>query len=841
MNKSISSTKLMVALLIAALMPLGVIPSSAAVNLKLCNSGAYVLLGSSIVNGSGTTITSSPSGALVGSASAAQLLALVPSEIGVLNQTNNAHYLQAMSDLRLALDEARSLWITGTEIITGELATDHSGAEALGTYTPGIYKTSKAMDILAGATITLDGKGQTNPFFYFIAGTAMTTGAGARVNLINGANENNVFWVTGSLSGDITLGAASIMPGTFLTNGHATLGAGVTMTGRFLTTGIVSLGANSRIHGVAANTTCTPVFSDVPNIIGKPSAEVRDALNPFKAGTITYDEINATSLNDGKVKSYSPSGSQVVGTPINYVLYRFDGKADVPNIIGVSATIARSNLIPNFNLGNSTGSTQVGATSLNNGNIASYSPTGRQTLGTTIAYTTYDYVAPVADLTKSIIYTDITLVDGRAGDPYSDNVVAKTTLGGIYVGAIVNYVMSGTAPQGLNFNQSSGYMTGTIASNAAIGDYSLTFTASSLGYISQSLTTSLRVTAAASTPSAVLGIIFTDITLVDGRAGDPYSDFVQAKGTIGGVYSTVTVNYVLIGALPLGLTFNPLTGYISGTISKDAIVGTYNIVVTAFAPGYPSQNLPFTFRVAAAPVITVIPSVIPAAPKTIVFTDTTLVNGHVGRSYADYVKAKAFIGSVSNNDKVTYSLTGILPDGLSFSNSTGYITGSVSKTATPGLYKVNVTAYSSGYVNAQLPFEFTILAAGTTAKPVTPTASPTPTPIATTAPKLNLLGTVWFDSGKSVLLPSSKMSLDLMVKALKGMNTTKLSISGYTDAVTGQSHSVLSLARASAVKKYLLSKNNALVITTKGLGIAVTSKSSTASIQASRMARVWVG
>jgi hypothetical protein len=306
---------------------------------------------------------------------------------------------------------------------------------------------------------------------------------------------------------------------------------------------------------------------------------------------------------------------------------------------------------------------------------------------------------PSAEL--GIIFTDFTLVDGRAGDSYSDNVVAKTTLGGIYVGAIVNYVMSGSAPQGLTFSQSSGYMTGTIASNAAIGDYSLTFTASSLGYTSQSLTTSLRVTAAASsTNPAVLGIIFTDITLVDGRAGDPYSDYVQAKGTSGGAYSTVAINYVLTGTLPLGLTFNPLNGYITGTISKDAIVGTYNIVVTAFAPGYPSQNLPFTFRVAAAPVITVIPSVIPAAPKTIVFTDTTLVNGYVGRSYADYVKAKAFIGSVSNNDKVTYSLTGILPEGLSFSGSTGYVMGTVAKNATVGIYKLNVSAFARAKDNA---------------------------------------------------------------------------------------------------------------------------------------------
>jgi outer membrane protein OmpA-like peptidoglycan-associated protein len=341
--------------------------------------------------------------------------------------------------------------------------------------------------------------------------------------------------------------------------------------------------------------------------------------------------------------------------------------------------------------------------------------------------------------------------------------------------------------------------------------------------------------------AAVTSIAFTDITLVDAIVGDVYRDFVEAKAISGGNYSGVAITYVLTGTLPLGLTFNPSTGYITGTVAKDAIVGTYNVSIAATAPNYPTQNLAFTFRVAAAAVVAETPTVIPAAAHTIVFTDTTLVDGRVGRSYADYVKAKGFIGSVANTVKITYSLTGLLPAGLSFSKSTGYISGSVAKDATPGKYKVLVSAAAAGYTTSEQAYEFTINPATTVTvnKPVTPTPSASPSTTPNT--QLKLMGTVWFDSGKSVLSTPGKKSLDLMVNALKTMKFTKITVNGYTDAVNGKSHSVLSLARANSVKKYLQSKNKALVITTKGLGIATTSKSSSASIQASRMAQVWVG
>jgi outer membrane protein OmpA-like peptidoglycan-associated protein len=373
-----------------------------------------------------------------------------------------------------------------------------------------------------------------------------------------------------------------------------------------------------------------------------------------------------------------------------------------------------------------------------------------------------------------------------------------------------------------------------------IGVYPLTFTSTSNGYTASTITISLRVLSASAVIQPVLSIGFTDITLIDGRAGDPYSDYVQAKTYGDGTLNGGTVTYILTGTLPTGLVFNQSTGLLSGTISKDAIVGTYTVSIAATAPNYPTQTLAFTFKVAAAPVVVVVtPVALPAAARSISFTDTTLVDAHVGRSYADYVKAKAFIGSVSNSTKISYSLTGILPAGLSFSGSTGYVTGSLAKNATVGIYKLNVSAFASGYTTQQAVFNLSVLAAAvsTPTKTATPVPSPTPTTVSSV---MTLMNTVWFESGKSLLNSSSKTSLNLMIVKLAKSSYKTVVVNGYTDAVQGKSHSTLSLARANAVRSYILARTTGIKITSVGLGLAASSAHSSKALQESRKAEIWV-
>jgi hypothetical protein len=362
--------KVLLLCLVSLTIPVGISPASAAApHSNLCTSGNYVLLGSSIINGASATISSTSSGS-VGSASSTELLALVPNEIGAVNQSDNNKYLDAMWNLRRALDEARILWISGVNLVTGELSNDLApGQSNLGTYTPGVYRSATAINIVANGVITLDGLGQTNPNFYFIAGTYLTVGAGATIRLMNGASLKNVYWVTGSISGDMTLGAGSIVPGNFLASGAATLGAGVSLTGRLLAGGVITLGANSHILDAGADTSCAPISKSVPVITGMTIPNANVALGTdFTLNNATTTAIAATALNDGTVASYSPSGVQPVGTTITAVIYKYTA---------------------------------------------------------------------VVNAVLSLAFTDITLVDAKAGDVYSDNIQAKTYSDQLLNGAAV--------------------------------------------------------------------------------------------------------------------------------------------------------------------------------------------------------------------------------------------------------------------------------------------------------------------------------------------------------------------------------------------------------------------
>jgi len=840
-----------------------------------CTAGNYVLLADIITNAAGTTITSSvPS--LVGAYSSAALAGLSGSEVGsVTNETSTVQHLEAISNLRLAMEAATSLATSGAELITGELSTDHSAGSAPGTFTPGIYKTAAGLNIAAGSVITLSGPG----YFYFSSGAALTMGAGVTMQFANGADPHNVYWVAGTIAGDMSLGANSSISGNFMARGTATFGAGAHLYGRLLVLNTITLAANVTVSSNYSDTSCSPRMASVPDITTKTQAVASGLITPdFAVGTITFTTTGATAINNGTVASYTPMGTVAAGTPINYVLYQYTApavlsmnftdttlndvtvnqtysdyllavtKADtIPNSVAV--TYALSGALPNgLNLNATTGLITGKVTSETDVGIYNYFVTASAGAG----YTSISSPVRLNVLTANTSntsnnptlttgFTDATLIDARAAEAYSDSVVARTLSNGSYNNVLVTYALGGTLPTGLSFNQPTGLISGFVSRDAAIGVYPLTFTASSNGYASSTITILLRVLAANAVIQPVLSISFTDITLADGRAGDPYSDYVQAKTYSDGTLNGGIVTYVLTGTIPLGLVFNSSTGLLSGTISKDAVVGTYSVSVAALATGYATQTLVFTFKIAAAPVVVLTPVVVPVtAIHSITFTDTTLVEAHPGRSYADYIKAKAFIGSVSNTTKVTYLLTGVLPAGLSFSGSTGYITGSVSKTAALGTYKLTVSAMASGYTTQQQLFDFLVTDPNKAVTTKVPTPVVTPSPSATAAVKMSLMGTVWFDSGKSTLLPAAKMSLDLMLTVLKSSPSKNLLINGFTDGVAGKSHTVLSTARANAVRTYLLARNKALVIKTTGAGLAPASANLKTALQASRKAEIWV-
>ena len=88
----------------------------------------------------------------------------------------------------------------------------------------------------------------------------------------------------------------------------------------------------------------------------------------------------------------------------NRVLATLPNSAAVPTITGLSTSAASSSLITaGLVLGNSTGTTSIGATTLNNGKIATQELIGTATIGASVNYTTYAYIAPTTGTIPSVL------------------------------------------------------------------------------------------------------------------------------------------------------------------------------------------------------------------------------------------------------------------------------------------------------------------------------------------------------------------------------------------------------------------------------------------------------
>ncbi|MEA2578860.1 MAG: type secretion system secreted protein VgrG [Chloroflexota bacterium] len=104
-------------------------------------------------------------------------------------------------------------------------ATDMSGVDLGGkTLSPGIYQFGSSAAL--HGTLTLDGGGASNATFIFQIGSTLTTGTGARVRLINGADGCAVFWAVGSSA---TIGTATSLQGNLMALVSITMTTGATI------------------------------------------------------------------------------------------------------------------------------------------------------------------------------------------------------------------------------------------------------------------------------------------------------------------------------------------------------------------------------------------------------------------------------------------------------------------------------------------------------------------------------------------------------------------------------------------------------------------------------------
>ena len=228
-----------------------------------------VLSGTAVVNG-GPTHLSGDLGVSPGSV----VTGFPDGTLDGIIHAGNSTAADAQADLLTAIEDAEE------RIPHTEIAGDLGGR----TFHVGVHRSAAALGLTG--TVTLDGEDDPNAVFIFQVGAAFTAAANCEVNLINGAQARNVFWVVHDAA---DTGASCTFNGIILARGAITLGAGTNLVGQALSRAGVTLASN-RVDSSAA---------------GAAAARSADSARP--SGSEPASAPNPTG-SPSPVTSPSPSG-----------------------------------------------------------------------------------------------------------------------------------------------------------------------------------------------------------------------------------------------------------------------------------------------------------------------------------------------------------------------------------------------------------------------------------------------------------------------------------------------------------------------------------------------------
>ena len=158
-------------------------------------------------------------------------------------------------------------------------------------------------------------------------------------------------------------------------------------------------------------------------------------------------------------------------------------------------------------------------------------------------------------------------------------------------------------------------------------------------------------------------IIFSNVSINDAIANVPYTLNLSVTGNSG------TISYAITPSLPIGLSLNTATGWISGTPTLSTIAIAYVITATQ-SLGNCTRTRNFTFAVTC-----------PSVSFIITSASSTLIN------YPYTLNA----GAVGNSVPLTYSITPNLPTGLNLNTATGLISGTPTVATLDVSYTVTAT------------------------------------------------------------------------------------------------------------------------------------------------------
>ncbi|MEU7861909.1 DUF4082 domain-containing protein [Nonomuraea sp. NPDC049141] len=284
-HKTVHHVRRRLALPLAAILAMGVIvatPRAAAADeppVSIGDAAPFGTLASSAVTNTNSTAITGDLGVSPGTT----VIGFPPGTVSGSTHVNDATAIAAKADLVDAYDDI------------SDRTPDATVASALGgtTKTPGVYNSTNGTFGISG-TLTLDAESDPDAIFIFKA-ASLTTSNVSNINLVGGAQADNVFW---QLSGSATLGTYCTFRGNILASGGVTVSTGAAVFGRLFSVnnGVTLQGT----EGIPATRITVP--DDPPT-----TTALTSSLNPSPVGT----SVTFTATVDGDVGSLVPEGDVV--------------------------------------------------------------------------------------------------------------------------------------------------------------------------------------------------------------------------------------------------------------------------------------------------------------------------------------------------------------------------------------------------------------------------------------------------------------------------------------------------------------------------------------------------